>query len=106
MDRGAAWELLSEFTKSESLRKHALAVEACLRAYALPLGQQVLKLSEVTRSRGGRQASGSGCLENKLDQVRGPEAQEPTFSDFIFSRIASPAVEFSSGERVANSPEK
>ena len=33
-DRHAAWCLLTEFTLSESLRKHALAVEACLRAYA------------------------------------------------------------------------
>ena len=30
--REAAWELLTEFTQSESLRKHALAVEACMRA--------------------------------------------------------------------------
>jgi putative nucleotidyltransferase with HDIG domain len=33
-DRQSAWCLLTEFTQSESLRKHALAVEACLRAYA------------------------------------------------------------------------
>jgi putative nucleotidyltransferase with HDIG domain len=32
--REAAWCLLIEFTQSESLRKHALAVEACMRAYA------------------------------------------------------------------------
>ena len=33
-ERTAAWGLLTEFTHSESLRKHALAVEACMRAYA------------------------------------------------------------------------
>ncbi|HZR56257.1 MAG TPA: HDIG domain-containing protein [Terriglobales bacterium] len=34
INREAAWCLLTEFTQSESLRKHALAVEACMRAYA------------------------------------------------------------------------
>ena len=38
IDRNAAWGLLTEFTQSESLRKHALAVEACMRAYARKLG--------------------------------------------------------------------
>ena len=38
MDREAAWCLLTEFTLSESLRKHALAVEACMRAYARKFG--------------------------------------------------------------------
>jgi predicted hydrolase (HD superfamily) len=31
-DREAAWKLLTEWTESESLRKHALAVEACVAA--------------------------------------------------------------------------
>src|SRR5205809_3774239 len=37
-DRERAWGLLTEFTHSESLRKHALAVEACMRAYARKFG--------------------------------------------------------------------
>lgn len=32
--REDAWKLLCEFTQSESLRKHMLAVETCVRAYA------------------------------------------------------------------------
>jgi putative nucleotidyltransferase with HDIG domain len=39
MDRNQAWEILCEFTRSENLRKHALAVEACLTAYARKFGQ-------------------------------------------------------------------
>jgi putative nucleotidyltransferase with HDIG domain len=37
-EREQAWCLLTEFTQSESLRKHALAVEACMRAYARKAG--------------------------------------------------------------------
>lgn len=39
MDRDRAWILLTEFTRSDSLRKHALAVEAAMRAYASRYGQ-------------------------------------------------------------------
>jgi len=37
-NREDSWKLLCEYTQSESLRKHALAVEACVRAYARKLG--------------------------------------------------------------------
>jgi len=36
--RDDAWKLLYEYTQSESLRKHMLAVEACVRAYARKSG--------------------------------------------------------------------
>ena len=39
MDRQATWELLTEYTKNESLVKHALAVEAAMRAYAAKFGE-------------------------------------------------------------------
>jgi predicted hydrolase (HD superfamily) len=38
LSRDAAWSLLTEWTKSESLRKHALAVEAAVRGYARKFG--------------------------------------------------------------------
>ena len=36
--RDEAWKLLCEYTQSESLRKHMLAVETCVRAYARKQG--------------------------------------------------------------------
>jgi putative nucleotidyltransferase with HDIG domain len=38
INREGAWSLLTEYTQSESLRKHALSVEACMRAYARRYG--------------------------------------------------------------------
>jgi putative nucleotidyltransferase with HDIG domain len=37
--RQATWELLCRYTQSDSLRKHALAVEAAMRHYARHLGE-------------------------------------------------------------------
>ena len=39
MDRKQAWDIVCEFTKSDSLRRHALAVETCVSAYALKFGE-------------------------------------------------------------------
>jgi putative nucleotidyltransferase with HDIG domain len=47
MDRQAAWDLLCEYTKNENLRKHALAVEACVAAYARKFGEDENKWGVV-----------------------------------------------------------
>ena len=39
LSRDDAWALLTEWTQSESLRKHALAVEAAVRGYARHFGE-------------------------------------------------------------------
>jgi len=39
LNRDDAWALLTEYTKSESLLKHALAVEAAVRGYARVFGE-------------------------------------------------------------------
>ena len=39
--REQAWNLLCEYTQSDSLRKHALAVEAAMRAHAVQYGEDV-----------------------------------------------------------------
>ena len=43
MTREEAWSILCEYTKSENLRKHALAVEACVTAYARKFNGDVEK---------------------------------------------------------------
>ena len=39
INRDRAWELLTEFTKTDSLLKHALAVEAAMRHFAVKFGE-------------------------------------------------------------------
>ncbi len=45
MTRDQAWEIVCEFVKSESLRKHMLSVETCVAAYADKLGEDREKWS-------------------------------------------------------------
>jgi putative nucleotidyltransferase with HDIG domain len=61
-DRNKAWNLLCEYTQSESLRKHALAVEACVRAYARKLG-------------GDEELWGTAALLHDFDYERWPNAE-------------------------------
>jgi putative nucleotidyltransferase with HDIG domain len=45
LTREQAWDIVCEFTQSEGLRKHALAVETCVTAYAQKLGEDEHKWS-------------------------------------------------------------
>jgi putative nucleotidyltransferase with HDIG domain len=45
IDREQAWQILCEHTKSEGLRKHALAVETCVTAYARKYAEDEAKWS-------------------------------------------------------------
>ena len=66
MSRSDAWCLLTEFTQSESLRKHALAVEACMRAYARKFG-------------GDEELWGMVGLLHDFDYEKYPSAEEHPF---------------------------
>ncbi len=66
MNRENAWGLLTEFTQSENLRKHALAVEACVRAYARKFGEDENKWGIVG-------------LIHDFDYERYPTAEEHPF---------------------------
>ncbi len=62
LSREAAWDLLCEYTKSESLRKHALAVEAAVRGYARTYGED-------------EEAWGVVALLHDFDYERYPDAE-------------------------------
>ena len=47
MSRDDDWALLCEYTQGEGLRKHMLAVEATVRAYARKLGEDEEKWGTV-----------------------------------------------------------
>ncbi len=47
LSRESAWSLLCEWTKSDALRKHALAVEAAVTYYARKLGENAEEWSVV-----------------------------------------------------------
>ena len=66
LSRSAAWELLTEYTRSESLLKHALAVEAAVRGYARSFGED-------------EEAWGVVALLHDFDYERWPSLEDHPF---------------------------
>jgi putative nucleotidyltransferase with HDIG domain len=66
INRQAAWELLTEYTKGDSLLKHALAVEAAVRGYARKFG-------------GDEEGWGVVALLHDFDYERWPTLEEHPF---------------------------
>jgi putative nucleotidyltransferase with HDIG domain len=66
LQREDAWALLTEYTKSESLLKHALAVEAAVRGYARRFGEDEL-------------AWGVVALLHDFDYEQWPSAEDHPF---------------------------
>ena len=66
MNREDAWHLLNEYTKSESLLKHAMAVEAAVRGYARTFGED-------------EEAWGVVALLHDFDYERWPTAEDHPF---------------------------
>jgi putative nucleotidyltransferase with HDIG domain len=64
--RDQAWALLTEYTKGESLLKHALAVEAAVRGYARKFGED-------------EEAWGIVALLHDFDYERWPSAEDHPF---------------------------
>jgi predicted hydrolase (HD superfamily) len=76
-EREHAWQLLTEWTQSESLRKHALAVEACVIAYGEAEADR-LGLSGAERDAMLRLYSTTALLHD-FDYERHPSREEHPF---------------------------
>ena len=66
MNRDDAWQLLNEYTKSDSLLKHAMAVEAAVRGYARKFGED-------------EEAWGAVALLHDFDYERWPTPEDHPF---------------------------
>jgi len=75
--REQAWQLLTEWTQSENLRKHALAVEACVAAYG---EQEADRLGLSGEERGSLlNLYSTTALLHDFDYERHPTAEEHPF---------------------------
>lgn len=84
--RDQTWELLTEFTQSESLRKHALSVEACMRAYARKFDREAH--SREGHNREGHNAEGHDFSRATADAPQtGALAPEGTSDENLWAIV-------------------
>lgn len=76
--REAAWQLVQEHTQSPSLRKHALAVECCVRAYGVREAD-ALQLEEEARAAFIERYAITGVLHD-FDYERFPSLDHHPFA--------------------------
>jgi len=75
--REQAWQLLTEWTPSESLRKHALAVEACVTAYGETEAERLGIAGDVRAS--FLELYSTTALLHDFDYERHPSREEHPF---------------------------
>jgi len=80
-DRGYCYSILNEYTKNESLIKHALAVEACVKAYAKKFNEDENLWSNV-------------ALLHDFDYEMYPSAEEHPFKGNVILKEKGFSEEF------------
>ena len=93
LSRPEAWSLFCEWTESPSLRKHVLAVEAAMRAYARRFGEDEERLGVADprhvvehdllgrEQAGGEERQGRVLVAGGYDGAR---ERHPAFDDELF----------------------
>src|SRR5206468_3079783 len=88
MTRVEAWNLLNEYTKSDSLIKHALAVESAMRHYAAHFAENVSGMAASSVRKKMRQKSFAAAVKRE-DIEKGAELLGLPLDDHINHVIAA-----------------
>lgn len=99
MNRQAAWELVCEYTESLSLRRHMLAVEAAMRAYAKHFGEDIEQWGLVGLLHDFDYEKFPDVTQNGHPNTGAPILREHGCDEVIIRAILSHATEVTGVER-------
>ena len=99
MDRQGAWAIVCEYTQSPQLRRHMLAVEVAMRAYARHFGEDEEKWGLVGLLHDFDYERYPDVAENGHPNIGAPILRERGVSDEIVQAILSHAPEVTGVER-------